>query len=367
MFLRPVDTGPGNPRSMDGHSESSSRGPHRMPSMPTLGPSPLSIPNGLSPQNASVGPISPLPRSGTSPLAISPTGPRRFNDDTPSSPLSASPRRGTGLRHASSAMNMSASARSQSPSLAGQSSLRPGRASGSVPHPDDEAISADGHSGESGPRPTRSLSLRSKISMTAMRAKNSAPDGQRGDAEETVNVQDMEFELVRPVVPAARGEDARPSIDSRDHESVRSGHDSMRSGSPVESSHAHEPLAPAAQRGLISPVGMPPSQASLDAYRAREQKWMTLISTTPRKNKKVRKLVLEGVPASVRSRVWAYLTDSKSRQTPGVFEQLSAKGNLQLTERIEADLGRCVSCLVSRKGPSFSCSLQVIHQRGTLG
>ncbi|KAH7097871.1 RabGAP/TBC [Auriculariales sp. MPI-PUGE-AT-0066] len=152
----------------------------------------------------------------------------------------------------------------------------------------------------------------------------------------------MEFELVRPFVHAAR-EEGRPSTDSRDHDSIRSGRESIRSGSPAASSHAHDQMNGfSPTRGPLSPVKTSgsQSQASLDAYRAREQKWMTLISTTSHKSKKVRKLVLEGVPASVRSRVWAYLTDSKSRQTPGVFAQLSSKGSPQLAERIEGDVQR---------------------------
>ncbi|EJD50152.1 RabGAP/TBC [Auricularia subglabra TFB-10046 SS5] len=128
--------------------------------------------------------------------------------------------------------------------------------------------------------------------------------------------------------------DGRPSGDSR--ESVRSGHESVRSDSPeLQSSVAHEPIG---LRGAVGSSG--PSPGSLEAYRAREQKWMTLIGTTQHKSKKVRKLVLEGVPASVRSRVWAFLTDSKSRRTPGVFAQLNSKGNPKLTEQIDTDVQR---------------------------
>lgn len=236
-------------------------------------------------------------------------------------------------------MNIGSNARPQSPAT-GPTPTRTRQSSASAgPGGEDGEESADGHQqNPEGGRPSRSLSLRSKISLSALRARNAAADAQRSDVEETVNVQDMEFELVRPVVPAARKDaEGRGSGDSRDYNSIHSARDSVRSESPEPSSIAHEAVP-----GLRGPAATGPPPGSLEAYRAREQKWMTLISTTQRKNKKVRKLALEGVPASVRSRVWAFLTDSNARRTPGVFAQLSSKRNPQLTAQIDADVQRLV-------------------------
>ncbi|KZV87813.1 hypothetical protein EXIGLDRAFT_194614 [Exidia glandulosa HHB12029] len=340
------------------------RMPHRVPSVPNLAPSPLSIPPPNAQSNKS-SPSSPLTRMAPSPL--SPLSTRRFaseqqspargDQSVPPSPLSATAPRRSGLRHASSAMNIGATARPQSPAM-GPAITRPRQNSSSATGhggPDDADESSDYQSGPDGmTRPSRSLSLRSKISLSALRARNAAAEAQRSDVEETVNVQDMEFELVRPVVPAARMEaEGRQSGDSRDHQSIHSAHESVRSDSPDMSSVAHDG---GGNIGLRGPAAVGPPPGSLEAYRAREQKWMTLISTTQRKNKKVRKLALEGVPASVRSRVWAFLTDSNSRRTAGVFAQLNSKGNPKLTIQIDADVQRLFGdeahlCEPKGKGP----------------
>ncbi|KAF9034631.1 rab-GTPase-TBC domain-containing protein [Panaeolus papilionaceus] len=64
----------------------------------------------------------------------------------------------------------------------------------------------------------------------------------------------------------------------------------------------------------------------MEAHRARELKWIvptaTLTAAQARKSKKVKKLVHEGVPASVRYPVWSFLTDGKARCVPGVYRQL---------------------------------------------
>lgn len=91
--------------------------------------------------------------------------------------------------------------------------------------------------------------------------------------------------------------------------------------------------------------GPGPQEVDEEGDRALEQKWVALISTTQRKNKKVRKLLLQGVPTSVRSRVWEFLIDSKSHRQPGVFAQVDCKGmqHWQLTDEIDADVQKCIS------------------------
>jgi hypothetical protein len=83
----------------------------------------------------------------------------------------------------------------------------------------------------------------------------------------------------------------------------------------------------------------------MDAHRQREQKWMSVLSAVPpsqsKKSKKVKKLLLEGVPSSVRYLVWTHLTDGKARSVPGVYAQLGARGRVPAFVDIEKDVQRC--------------------------
>ncbi|KAG1730110.1 RabGAP TBC [Suillus paluster] len=89
--------------------------------------------------------------------------------------------------------------------------------------------------------------------------------------------------------------------------------------------------------------GTPPveSPVSIDAHRQREIKWMALLPIVPpsqaRKNKKVKRLLLEGVPSSVRYLVWCHLTDSKARAIPGVYAQLGKRQRVPAFSDIERD------------------------------
>jgi len=82
----------------------------------------------------------------------------------------------------------------------------------------------------------------------------------------------------------------------------------------------------------------------MEAHRNRELKWMNLLSTSQpsqaRKSKKIRKLLLEGVPASVRYMVWSHLTDGKARFVPGVYPQLCKRGRVPASEVIEREVSR---------------------------
>ncbi|TDL21253.1 RabGAP/TBC [Rickenella mellea] len=86
-------------------------------------------------------------------------------------------------------------------------------------------------------------------------------------------------------------------------------------------------------------------RTSLEAHRARELRWISAMSSTPeaqaRKSKKIRKLVIEGVPASVRYLVWAHLADAKGRRIPGVYTQLGKRARIAIAEEIERDARDC--------------------------
>ncbi|KAG6843448.1 hypothetical protein H0H93_000946, partial [Arthromyces matolae] len=103
------------------------------------------------------------------------------------------------------------------------------------------------------------------------------------------------------------------------------------------------------------------SSASMDAHRNRELKWMgvlgSLLPSQSRKNKKVKKLIFDGVPASVRYLVWSMLTDGKARCVPGVYAQLGSRARIAVLGDIEKDVKRCFKDhpqLLSTQGPVLS-------------
>jgi TBC1 domain family member 10 len=237
-----------------------------------------------------------------------------------------------------------------------------------VPSPLSPANGANPSSGSM----TRSASLRSKLSISALRAKGSTgrpsregndvpvPPLQRSspEEEERVQVKDMEFELIRPTVQTSGlrvSEDAfSPQVGSPgENESILSGKDGLnpnwRSDSPgfsPGSSHVRSPNVQSPSVDSLSHMRNASAiqAASVEAHRMREQKWMSLISTVSssqaRKNKKVKRLLLEGVPSSVRGRVWGHVTDSRARRMDGLFPQLVKKAPKQMVPRIEQDIER---------------------------
>ena len=191
--------------------------------------------------------------------------------------------------------------------------------------------------------------LRTKLSLPALRMKaniRSKMDDAvsvasfAGSGEnETVQVQDMDFELVKPALPQVTG-GGRASQDS-----TLTGHEVdaykpeaspiLGDGASMHSSAPRSPLVPTSASASTEPA------ESIDAHRQRELKWMALFPTVPasqaRKNKKVRKLLQEGVPSSVRYLVWCHLTDSKARALPGVYSKLVKRPRVPAFAEIERD------------------------------
>ena len=223
------------------------------------------------------------------------------------------------------------------------------------------------------PSVSRALSLRHKISISAMRG-NAATARRMQDSaaaereqavprlrdkrlpnEETVEVDDMEFTLVKPEIfrngspiPPSRDSEDRPvgsetASSSREPATARSRTPSASQGQtlyvhvPGPASPSLDSSSSAPQTPLLSPfsASFPPSMdshASLPAseisqvgsrgsstdsaiasanaenHRQLEVKWINAMSSVPSaeagKSKKIRRLVIGGIPASVRGVVW---------------------------------------------------------------
>lgn len=232
--------------------------------------------------------------------------------------------------------------------------------------PRQSSDSTDSHSQMASPPPiaewhsqsTRSLplahevQLRGKLSLPVLRGKisiksklddtvsvTSSLDNQEN---ETVQVQDMDFELVKPTLPqASLGRSSQESsYAGRDADAVRLDSPGIIQGDAA-SMHSSAPRSPMFPDVISS--GTPPveSPTSIDAHRQREVKWMALLPMVPpsqaRRNKKVKRLLLDGVPSSVRYLVWCHLSDSKARAIPGVYGQLGKRQRVPAFSDIEND------------------------------
>ncbi|KAL0581386.1 hypothetical protein V5O48_000650 [Marasmius crinis-equi] len=201
-------------------------------------------------------------------------------------------------------------------------------------------------------------SLRSKLSLPNMR-RSSGRGSLRQDSigsmsrtvlesGETVQVQDMDFELVKPNVPFQ-------SINGRSSEDSSV----LRPGS-VDQLRAESPAMSIASAGSRMATGLSTdsaamrarantktseTEATMESHRQRELKWVQIMSSVPppqaRKNKKVRKLIGEGVPSSVRYLVWSHLTDCKAKNVPGVYASFGKRARVAAFREIEADVQRC--------------------------
>lgn len=174
-----------------------------------------------------------------------------------------------------------------------------------------------------------------------------------GGEEDTVQIKDTEFELVKPISNFA----------SEFHyadESASSSKDALSLVTDVRSDSNGERqaglLTPSSDRagGMVSSVSLDSASRKnkghdpnifVQAHRDRELKWISLINSTDasqaRKNKRVKKLLLEGVPSSVRYLVWAHVINSGSKKIANVYGQLSKRRPPVATE-IERDVKQYV-------------------------
>lgn len=180
-----------------------------------------------------------------------------------------------------------------------------------------------------------SHSLHSKVSAVGLRSKGGGGGSNPGTpttaqahfelSDEKVQVKDggaeMEFEIVKPVIPRiAEVRVSESEGDGGDHASVQS----EGTKNDAESNASLSPVVTTRRPPFDIPQVRPPDgipsptdPESIQAHRAREQKWLSVMNSTSaasaKKNKKIRKLVQEGIPNSVRSVVWCVLLYARWR------------------------------------------------------
>jgi hypothetical protein len=181
------------------------------------------------------------------------------------------------------------------------------------------------------------MSIKSKLDDAA--SVTSSLDNQES---ETVQVQDMDFELVYPTLPQVPlGRSSQESsYAGRDADAVHLDSPGAMQGDAV-SMHSSAPRSPMFPDAISSDTPPVESPTSIDAHRQREIKWMALLPMVPpsqaRRNKKVKRLLLDGVPSSVRYLVWCHLSDSKARAIPGVYARLGKRQRVPAFSDIEKD------------------------------
>lgn len=214
--------------------------------------------------------------------------------------------------------------------------------------------------------PSVSHSLKSKLSLPTLKIRGSDRSVHSGERSPTlsitpsmspsenqtetpkVQIKDVDFELVKP---------SGLSVIDEDHMSsplpspIRPDGMSLRASSPAFSTFSamSSRTAPPLSQAPETPPAVPtdpkaPAAQDVEAHRQRELRWISTISSVPaaqaRKNKKVRKLLWEGVPASVRYLVWAHLTDSKAKRIDNIYYRLTQRERVPAAASIERDLRR---------------------------
>lgn len=201
----------------------------------------------------------------------------------------------------------------------------------------------------------RSGSLRSKLSLPTLRIRSSSdrpPEDMRSptsslspsEEQRTVQVKDMDFELVQPTTALSPSTDdisqPLPSPVRADHSSF------LRAGSPALSTLSASTSRSKPNSMLTASPVMQANKnlegSDIEAHRQRELKWISSMSSIPasqaRKSKKIRKLLQDGVPSSVRYLVWAHLTDSRSKRVDKIYDQLGKRERVAASPSIERDI-----------------------------
>ncbi|KAI0736093.1 RabGAP/TBC [Earliella scabrosa] len=203
------------------------------------------------------------------------------------------------------------------------------------------------HHGPSQPSPQQQYAVQSPTASVATTEFTAEGD--------TVQVQDTDFELVRPTLPLSPFGASFESL-PQPSPGMRADGAFLRADSPAlstlsGSSHRHQgDASPGGAGGAAIGEARSPRDSrekdkdkeSVEAHRQRELRWVSAMASIPasqaRKSKKIRKMVLEGVPASVRYQVWAALADSKGKRMDGLYQKLAQRERVAAWKEIESDI-----------------------------
>ncbi|KAK4048213.1 hypothetical protein OIV83_004918 [Microbotryomycetes sp. JL201] len=100
------------------------------------------------------------------------------------------------------------------------------------------------------------------------------------------------------------------------------------------------------RRRPIRPISVVPplNEDEAEDYRANETQWIKILSSKAlsgeaiRSNKKLRTLATQGLPSSVRARVWARLVETDNFVVPGLYQSLCEQESTSLDDRIDRDV-----------------------------
>ncbi|KAG9291907.1 hypothetical protein G9A89_004845 [Geosiphon pyriformis] len=99
------------------------------------------------------------------------------------------------------------------------------------------------------------------------------------------------------------------------------------------------------QRVFRTPKADENKSRSLRLYREREVKWVNIFTnmdtSTARESRRIKKLVRQGIPESVRGKAWQFMAGAGKYRKPKVYEVLRKRERLPIYDVIERDIHRC--------------------------
>lgn len=148
--------------------------------------------------------------------------------------------------------------------------------------------------------------------------------------DETVRLQKVEFEIVKPMMRDVLASDSGSDGKSVSQLSTSASRPSLaisglshEDDTSEDTSHHFHGGFNVSTSASVRPVSMMMDAQTIENHRARELKWVKALSSMApsslRKNKKMRAMLLEGVPSSVRGRVWSYLAEVENVRVAGRY------------------------------------------------
>lgn len=154
--------------------------------------------------------------------------------------------------------------------------------------------------------------------------------------DETVKLQKVEFEMIKPLRDHIGMEEELRSPISIDGATTESGHRPSLATTRTKSSDdqsCDDHTFDTALSPTVTRVPVPLDEQGIENHRAKELKWIRAMDSmsvgSMKKNKKMRGLIQTGVPASVRGRVWQFLAEVDSVKKAGVYQVRSESSRVE--------------------------------------